>query len=153
MRRVVDTARAGDWPATDTAERVTLGFDDRVRRRMRLVSDSGGAFLLDLPAVVRLVDGDGLQLNDGAWIGVCAASEHVVEVVCETPDALARIAWHLGNRHVAAQILNHAVRFRHDPVIVEMIEGLGANTTRLMAAFQPEPGAYHRHEHNGHGHG
>ena len=153
MRRVVDTAHAGDWPATHAAEQVTLGFDDRVRRRMRLVSDSGGAFLLDLPEVVRLADGDGLHLDDGAWIGVRAALEPVVEVICETPDELARIAWHLGNRHIAAQITTGTVRFRDDPVIAEMIEGLGAKTSFLMAPFQPEAGAYHRHEHNGHSHG
>jgi len=153
MRRVIDTARAGDWPVTEAVERVTLGFEDRVRRRMRLVSDAGGAFLLDLPAVVRLADGDGLHLDDGAWIGVCAAPETVVEVICKTPDELARIAWHLGNRHVAAQVTSHAVRFRDDPVIVEMIKGLGAKTTHLMAPFQPEAGAYHRHDDNGHSHG
>ena len=153
MRRVVDTAGAGKWPATDATERVTLGYEDRVRRRMRLESDSGGAFLLDLSSVVRLVDGDGLRLDDGTWIGVRAAPEPVIEVACETPDALARIAWHLGNRHVPAQITAHAVRFRDDPVIKEMIEGLGAKTRFLMVPFQPESGAYHRHEHNGHSHG
>jgi urease accessory protein len=153
MRRVTSTARAGAWPAGDAADKVTLGFEDRVRRRMRLVGESGDAFLLDLPAVVRLGDGDGLHLDDGNWIAVRAAPEPVVEVLCATPEELARIAWHLGNRHVPAQLMIHGVRFRDDPVIVDMVRGLGAKPVRLQAPFQPEPGAYHRHEQHGHHHG
>ncbi len=153
MRRVVDIAEAGSWPNTSNAEHVTLGYDDRVRRRLRLVSDSGRPLMLDLPSVVRLQDGSGLHLDTGEWIGVVAAKEDVVEVACPSPHALARIAWHLGNRHVPAQILPGAVRFRDDPVIVAMVEGLGATVVRLRAPFQPEAGAYHRHGQDGHSHG
>lgn len=153
MRRVLDTVRAGAWPKQQATDSVTLDFEDRVRRRMRLVGESGAAFLLDLPSVVRLADGDGLHLDDGSWVCVSAAPEPVVEVLCATPDELARIAWHLGNRHVPAQVMTHGVRFRDDPVIVDMVRGLGAKPVHFKAPFQPEPGAYHRHEPHGHAHG
>ncbi len=145
MQRVVDTAPAGSWPADSAADTVTLDYEDRVRRRIRLRCDSGSAFLLDLPSVVRLAEGDGLMLDDDRWICVRAASEALVEVPCDSPEGLARLAWHLGNRHVPAQVLAGAIRFRHDPVLVDMIEGLGNETKRLTAPFQPEAGAYHRH--------
>lgn len=147
MRRVVATACAGGWPADEADDSVTLAYDDRARRRIRLETDSGAPFLLDLAGTVRLADGDGLRLDDGGWIAVRAAPERVVEVVAETADQCARIAWHLGNRHVPAEIGGRRVRFRDDPVIVRMIEELGAACVRLEAPFQPEPGAYHRRVH------
>ena len=154
MWRAIAIARAGEWPAWRADATVTLTIDDRVRRRLRLKTDGGESFLLDLPEVARLEDGDGLRLEGGGWIAVQAARESVVEVVCDSATALARIAWHLGNRHVPAQILDGAIRFRDDPVIVHMIEGLGATTKHLVAPFQPEPGAYHRHGDAGaHDHG
>lgn len=152
MRRVTETARAGAWPVQKVIDTVTLGYEDRVRRRIRLVGASGDGYLLDLPAVVRLGDGDGLHLDDGAWVGVRAAPEPVVEVLCATGSEMARIAWHLGNRHVPAQVMSHGVRFRDDPVIVDMVRKLGAKPVHLSAPFQPEPGAYHRDE-AAHAHG
>ncbi len=145
MQRVVDTAPAGGWPADSAADTVTLDYEDRARRRIRLRCDSGFTFLLDLPAVVRLAEGDGLRLDDDRWIAVRAALEALVEVPCESGQALARLAWHLGNRHVPTEVRADAIRFRHDPVIVDMIEGLGAEPITLVAPFQPEAGAYHRH--------
>jgi urease accessory protein len=145
MLRAVDSAPAGTWPVDDASETVTLDYEDRARRRIRLTCDSGATFLLDLPAVVRLRDGDGLKLDDGRWIGVRAAPEALVEVPCESGQSLARLAWHLGNRHVPTEVRAGAIRFRHDPVIVDMIEGLGAKPVALEASFQPETGAYHRH--------
>jgi urease accessory protein len=35
------------------------------------------------------------------------------------------------------------VRILEDHVIAEMLVGLGALVTRVEAAFDPEPGAYH----------
>lgn len=145
MLRAVDSAPAGAWPADNACETVTLDYEDRARRRICLHCDSGAAFLLDLPAVVRLREGDGLQLDDGRWIAVRAALEALVEVPCDSPESLARLAWHLGNRHVPTEVRAGTLRFRHDPVIVDMIEGLGAKPVALQAAFQPETGAYHRH--------
>jgi urease accessory protein len=145
MLRAVESAPAGTWPAEATIETVTLDYEDRARRRIRLQSDGGLPFLLDLPAVVRLSEGDGLRLDDDRWIAVRAAAEALVEVPCDSPEGLARLAWHLGNRHVPAQVMTRAIRFRHDPVIVDMMEGLGATPVALEAPFQPEAGAYHRH--------
>jgi urease accessory protein len=122
---------------------------------VRLVADDGGEFLLDLPEALVLREGDGLGLDDGTWLAVRAADEEVCDISCPTPEALARIAWHLGNRHLPVQVVAGGLRIRDDHVIVAMLEGMGAAVTRRKAPFDPEGGAYargHTHAHGGHGH-
>jgi urease accessory protein len=155
MRRVDHVEPAGSWPSGSAAATVTLAYDDRHRRRVRLVADDGGEFLLDLADALVLRDGDGLGLDDGTWLAVRAADEEVCDIACPTPEALARIAWHLGNRHLPVQVVAGGLRIRDDHVIVAMLEGMGAAVTRRQAPFDPEGGAYargHAHAHGGHGH-
>ena len=99
-------------------------------------------FLLDLPRVQHLADGDGLELDDGGYVRVCAAPERVLEIEADGPAELLRLAWHLGNRHLPVQALEGRLRIRDDHVIAEMVEGLGGRITRLSAPFDPETGAY-----------
>ena len=39
LRRAIEVVAAGGWPAADAVATVTLDFDDRYRRRVRLVDD------------------------------------------------------------------------------------------------------------------
>lgn len=145
MRRIGRVAPAGRWPAEAARDRVTLAWDDRYRRRLRLVSDGGEAMLLDLDRARALGDGDGLALDDGRWIAVVAAPEPVAEARAADPRFLARLAWHLGNRHVPTQVVEGGLRFRDDAVIAAMVAGLGAPVVRLTVPFDPEPGAWSGH--------
>jgi urease accessory protein len=132
---------------------VTLGFDDRHRRRIRLTDDAGADFLLDLPEAATLVEGDGLGLEGGGIIAVRAADEDVIDVRAE-PALLARLAWHLGNRHLPVAFGPDHLRIRADHVIADMLAGLGARVERRRAPFTPEPGAYaQRDGHHDHAHG
>ena len=142
MLRAIAIAKPGEWPDAEARGTVTLTFHDRHRRRIRLVTDKGEAFILDLPQTARLVEGDGLRLAEGGWIRVCSADEPLLEIACETPAQLARIAWHLGNRHLPVQIVGDRIRLRDDHVIAAMVEGLGVAPRRLKAPFEPEGGAY-----------
>ena len=121
---------------------VTLAYADRHRRRIRLVADSGVAFLLDLSRAKHFADGDGLELDTGGYVRVCAAPEPVLEIEAADRAGLLRIAWHLGNRHLAVQVVGDRLRIREDHVIAEMVSGLGGRITRIEAAFDPEFGAY-----------
>ena len=121
---------------------VTLAYVDRHRRRIRLVADSGVAFLLDLPRAQHFADGDGLELDTKGYVRVCAALEPVLEIDAVDRAGLLRIAWHLGNRHLAVQVVGDRLRIREDHVIAEMVSGLGGRITRIEAAFDPEFGAY-----------
>ena len=136
---------AGHWPAEKAAGTLTLDFDARHRRRIRLTADHGENVLLQLPKAVAMADGDGLQLDDGRWLKIQAASERIVEARHEDPNQLVRLAWHLGNRHLPTEIRHHVLCFRPDHVIEEMLRGLGADLTKVVATFQPEAGAYEEH--------
>jgi urease accessory protein len=146
MRRAIAVHRRGEWPKTAALDTVTLPYLDRHRRRIRLVADSGEAFLLDLPRAYHLVDGDCLELEDGGYLCVSAAVEPLLEITAATRLDLLRIAWHLGNRHLPVQIGGASLRIRPDDVMAEMVTGLGGRITRLEAPFDPEAGAYHEHE-------
>lgn len=158
MLRAIEHRHAADWPAAEAADSLTLDYDNRHRRRIRLATDAGVELLLDLPKAVAMAHGDGLRLEDGRWLRVKAAPEALVEVRCDDFTQLARIAWHIGNRHCPAQILDGAIRIRPDHVLETMVAGLGGRMTRVDAPFQPEGGAYggagqaHGHSH-GHSHG
>jgi urease accessory protein len=75
------------------------------------VPDQGEDVLLDLPRAIAMTDGDGLQLEDGKWLKVRAAAELVVEVSHRDPNKLARLAWHLGNRHFPTEIRDQVIAF------------------------------------------
>ena len=147
-QRAVVHRRAGKWPEELAVGSLTLDFDNRHRRRLRLVTDQGDEVLLQLNAATAMRDGDGLQIEDGRWFIVRAAAESVVDVTHKDPAQLVRLAWHLGNRHVSTEIRGDALRIRPDHVIEDMLRGFGATLVKLQAAFQPEGGAY-----SGHGHG
>lgn len=141
----------GHWPKDKAIGTLTLDFDGRHRRRIRLTADHGEDILLDLPKTVALADGDGLQLDDGTWLMVRAAAESIVEVRHKDPHQLARLAWHLGNRHLPTEIREGFLRIRPDHVIEDMLHGFGAELVRVEAPFQAEGGAYgnsHGHDHH-----
>jgi urease accessory protein len=155
MKRATHFQASGHWPQDAAAGSVTLAYDDRHRRRVRLTTDGGATILLDLDRAAILRDGDGLHLDDDSWIRVAAAPEDVVDVHGATARETARLAWHLGNRHLPVQVLEDGgIRFRYDHVIEAMVQGLGGATKRQQAPFTPEGGAYESggHHHHGHSH-
>lgn len=139
---------AGHWPKETSAGTITLDFDARHRRRIRMTADQGEDILLDLPKAIAMADGDGLQLDDGRWLFVQAAREHLVEIRHEDPRQLARLAWHLGNRHLPTEIQDEVLRIRPDHVIEHMLRRFGARLSNVQAPFQPEGGAYGEHGHS-----
>lgn len=146
---------AGTWDISGAADRVVLPHDGRHRRRIAMRGEGDVVFLLDFNEATRLKDGDGLALDDGRTIAVVAAEEPVAEIVARDAHHLARLAWHLGNRHVAAELLADRIRIARDPVLEEMARGLGATVDVVDAAFEPEGGAYEAaeaHGHHDHGH-
>ena len=141
----------GHWSGP-AADHITLDHDARHRRRWVYTADHGTLFLLDLARATVLNHGDALQLSDGRLVEVLAAPEALVEVTATDPSAMIRLAWHIGNRHLPAELLPHAIRLRDDHVINAMLEGLGATVTKINAPFTPEGGAYSGGGHHHHGH-
>jgi urease accessory protein len=145
--RAISVKAALTWSGT-TADRVVLDYDDRHRRRAAMTGTKGLAFLLDLPATAWLRGGDALVLEDGRLIEVVAAPEPLLEIRCANAKHLARVAWHLGNRHLPTQVLGNALRIRRDHVMADMAVQLGARVAEIEAPFDPEGGAYAGLEHD-----
>ena len=156
---VIRKAQLGPRAFVDT---ITLDRQSRYRRRLVLKTDAGHELMLDLAEATYLADGDGLLVQDGGVVLVKAAAEELMEIRAADTLALARIAWHLGNRHTPAQIAPDAILIQPDHVLAEMVEGLGARVHRVKKPFEPEGGAYgghgplhtshHHHHHGDHSH-
>ena len=146
--RALAVEPAGTWELARKAGHVTLASDARHRRRLAMRADEGFEFLLDLVHATHLKQGDGLALDDGRYVEVHAAPEPVIDIACADAGHLARLAWHVGNRHLAVQILpGGMLRLAADHVIAEMATALGAKVREHAAPFDPEPGAYASHAH------
>jgi urease accessory protein len=159
MLRAQEILAEGHWARGDEAGQVVLSFDDRFRRRIRIVVAEIGNVLLDLPHARVLRDGDALRLEDGRIVAIRAADEPLMEVRAPSPGLLMRLAWHIGNRHLPARLDLDRILLRYDHVIAAMLSGLGGIVTEIWAPFDPESGAYagptteghgdHHHHHHG----
>ena len=154
MKRAREVKTAGHWDSASAVDSITLDADERHRRRVVLTGERGTKFLLDLPQATGLRDGEGLLLDDGAIVRIVGRPEPLIEIAAADARELARVAWHIGNRHIDVQIVGERLRIRRDHVIEDMLRGLGARLTPVEAPFDPEHGAYdhHGHEHGGHHH-
>ncbi|MHB0774424.1 urease accessory protein UreE [Halomonas sp. WWR20] len=158
MLRLIE--RLGPVAAEQAGDSVTLPFELRCRGRLKAVSDAGHELGLFLDRGPVLRDGEGLRAESGEVIRVKAADEPVVTARIEGALALARLCYHLGNRHVSLAIGGdeHSspgqgwVRFPPDHVLEELAERLGATLEHHQAPFDPEPGAYSQGEGHSHGH-
>jgi urease accessory protein len=126
---------------------VVLDAEARHMRRKRITLMGGEDILVDFEKPVRLEQGDRLVLEDGRVATVVAAPEELMEVTARDPRHLVELAWHIGNRHLAAEIGEGRILLRRDRIIRAMLEQLGARVSDVTAPFTPAHGAYHAHEH------
>jgi urease accessory protein len=143
--------RAGEWSGA-ASDIVVLAHDERHLRRKVLRLEHGDEVALDFPAAVSLEHGDALTLADGRLVEVIAAEEYLLEVTAHSAAELSGLCWHIGNRHLAAQIEAGRILILRDHVIKAMLEGLGAHVHEVSEPFHPMRGAYSGHGHS-HGHG
>lgn len=139
--------RAGSWKKAFA--QVELSYDERFLRRKRLVTTVQLGFLVSLPETISVAHGDAFELDNGRMIEVVAAQEPVLQV---TGD-LARLAWHIGNRHTPCQIEPARLLIRQDHVLEAMLRQMGAKVAHRMEPFTPEGGAYGLGRTMGHSHG
>ena len=143
--------RAGAWTGTAFDFAVLDHSERHVRRKLiRLIHE--GEVLVDFPGAVSLENGDALELDDGRLVEVIAAEEELYEVTAHSAGELAALCWHIGNRHLEAQIEESRILILRDHVILAMLEGLGAHVRDVSEPFHPLRGAYGGHGHS-HGHG
>jgi urease accessory protein len=136
-------------PPADVELRLSHEARRRLRQRGAMAGGEEVALLLERGSMLR--DGDRLRADDGRVVGVVAADEALMEVTATSPEALARAAYHLGNRHCAVAIGDGRLRFPADHVLAQMLRSMGLAVTSVTAPFDPEPGAYAggHHHHSG----
>lgn len=146
---LIESIYSGDTPPDGE---LVLDFDARTKSRLRTRLTDGEEVGLFLPRGTILRGGTQLLAKNGRVITVVAAPESLVEARCANTHELARAAYHLGNRHVAVQVCEGALRIQRDHVLEHMLQGLGAKLVPVEAPFEPEAGAYapgHQHAERG----
>jgi len=165
MRRVVRVIGAAAGDTAPRIDSIVLGGEQRRVQTAHLTGVNGTLIGLMLPEPVLLRMGDALELDDGTLVDVVVEPEALIEVRGNDLTHLARLAWHLGDRHVPVQVLSNRLRLRRDAALEAMLGQLGARLTAIDAPFDPEGGAYaaqaapvhghahHDHDHHHHAHG
>jgi len=126
-------------------DRMTLTHDQRRLRRKLLTLPKGEEVMVDFPDAVTLEHFGGLLLEDGRIVEIVAAPEPLFEVTGRGGEHLSQLAWHIGNRHMSAQIEKKRILVPRDHVAKTMLLGLGAEIRDVLEPFSPERGAYREH--------
>ncbi|HWK95930.1 MAG TPA: urease accessory protein UreE [Pseudolabrys sp.] len=159
MPRATNIIAAHDARGLAAADSVLLDHTQRAGGTLSVATVKGQTLTFAFQG--RLHTDDVIALDDGSHVEVVAKPEDLVEARAADVSALARIAWHLGDRHIAVQLLPNRIRALREPATEELLKALGAKVTPLQAPFEPEGGAYevpqdhshgHGHEHHGHEH-
>ena len=145
--RATGLKRTGE-PGPVPFDLVILPHDLRRLRRRLLTCVHGDEVLVDFADTTSMAHGDMLELADGRRVEVIAAEEELLEIRGRDARHLLALAWHIGNRHLAAEIGGDHILILHDHVIGHMLEHLGARVTRMSRPFHPEGGAYGGHDHH-----
>ncbi len=124
-------------------EIIVMDAEARHLRRKLITLQHGDEVMVDLEKTVKFEDRDCLILEDGRLVQIIASDEELLEVTARDAAHLSQLAWHIGNRHLAAQIEATRILIRGDHVIAKMLEQLGAQVKVVREAFSPEHGAYH----------
>ena len=132
--------------------RLQLPFESRRKSRLKTKLVSGEEVALVLPRGEILRGGDLVTASDGRVIEVVAEPEKLLHI---ESDALAKVAYHLGDRHVPVQMGQGFLRIVADHALEEMVKKLGAKVSAVEAPFEPEAGAdaggHREHDETGHG--
>ena len=146
--RVIAAAHRHGRPLVDT---VILDYAQRSAHKLTATGVKGLSIEIDLHEPARLRTDDLLELDDGTLVDVVAAPEPVIEARAADVPALARLAWHLGDRHVPVQVLPNRIRVQRNDAIETLLTSLGAKLATIEAPFEPEGGAYESHAQHDHG--
>tara|TARA_R110002020_G_scaffold2200_15_gene10230 strand:- start:1694 stop:2158 length:465 start_codon:yes stop_codon:yes gene_type:complete len=129
---------------------ITLAHDERRLRRKLLTCIGGTEVMVDFPSTVTLEHAGALELDNGQIVAIQAAPELLYAISASSTAHLVRLAWHIGNRHTAAQLEEGRILIKRDHVLRTMLEGLGAAIVDVTEPFFAEHGAYHSHGDAGH---
>ena len=128
---------------------VALDWDTRQKSRFEALDSAGRRLAVFLPRGRIVRGGDVLVGEDGSLIRVEALAQPILVVTAPAGGdaasaslALAKAAYHLGNRHVPLEVRADRLVLEPDHVLAEMLARMGLEVATTSGAFEPEPGAY-----------
>ena len=98
-------------------DRAILPFDARCKSRLLVTLESGEQAAIVVERGRLLRGGDRVHLDADREVEIVAADEDLLEALSADPLAIAKAAFHLGNRHVAVQVMPNRLRFLDDHVL------------------------------------
>src|SRR5258708_7760734 len=131
MLRVVRVVNSAQTDSARVVDSIMLGPDQRRLQSAHLTGLKGTLIGAMLPEPVMLRMGDALELDDGSFVDVVIEPEPLIEARGNNLTHLARLAWHLGDRHVPVQVLTNRLRLRRDGALEAMLKALGARVTEI----------------------
>jgi urease accessory protein len=160
VNKLIPGARGLAGVLLKRAATVELDWDVRQKSRFDATDSQGRTLGVFLPRGTVVRGGDALVAEDGSIVVVKAAPQPVLVVTpCAahgSPFDLVRAAYHLGNRHVALELLPDHLKLEPDHVLADMLRAMHLIVNEQQAAFEPEGGAYaaggHGHDHHDHDH-
>ena len=140
---------------------VALDWDTRQKSRFEALDSAGRRLAVFLPRGRIVRGGDVLVGEDGSLIRVEALAQPILVVTApksadaaSASHALAKAAYHLGNRHVPLEVRADRLVLEPDHVLAELLGRMGLDVATGNGSFEPEAGAYdtarqsHAHAHS-----
>lgn len=160
MLCAVAILRAGQKRTGEIIDTLLLDYDQRRAPHGVLTGLKGAQVEIAIADFAPIATDDCLILDDGRLIEVVARPEPLLEIRAGDVASMARLAWHLGDRHIPAELHERRLRVRRDAAAEKLLASLGAKVLAIEAPFEPEGGAYaggqghddHHHHHGAHDH-
>jgi urease accessory protein len=150
MLRAVAILRAGQKRTGEIIDTLLLDHEARRAPGGVLTGLKGTQVEIAIANSAGAATDDCFVLEDGRLIEVVARPEPLLEVRAGDAASVARLAWHLGDRHIPAQLHERRLRVRRDPATEKLLAALGVRMVAIEAPFEPEGGAYSgTHDHHG----
>lgn len=144
MKRAIAVLPAGMASDLLCVDTLLLDCEQRGRLVGMQTGLRGTQIDIALPQPVALRTDDRLVLDDETLVDVVARPEPLYELRAGNLSDLARLAWMLGDRHLAVDISERRLRVRRDAATEALLSNAAIKLTAIDAPFDPEGGAYSR---------
>lgn len=124
--------------ASESVDWVDVNWEQTLRRSLRLTSRGGQKVDVLLPPGGRLAHADVLADGPPA-VAVCLEEIDVLAIQVTDPILRGRLAFHLGNLHVAAQIMPTSILTPDDGPARAAADLFGLSFAVETTRFYPEP--------------
>jgi urease accessory protein len=125
-----------------TAARTVLA-----KRRWRGTADDGREFGFDLEEPLKA--GWVFYIEGDTFYILQQEPEDIIRIPVTTTQFASRVAWLLGNLHLAADFQPEAIHVLDDPAAVQALTREKITYSRLRLVFSPRATANHHHHHHG----